>query len=245
MPINFISEERAFSSVKGVGVQYIPGHKEEFVDLILTTYLPSDGEILELGGGGLRFALPVAETRSITVVDLDKESLNIIEISRKVEKNNKKATDLDAAMRRIKPVVSDALTYLSGSNECYSLIASFRLLHFFSTEELESFFELSRRKLKENGLLVFSGFGFYELPIKDRFNLLYINSVPVLESQYLRNIEDSEKGLLLRKEQNLGKRIHCFDLKLVSYFAQKYGFDIVLAGFPSTKIVEGYILRAV
>jgi hypothetical protein len=244
MSLNFISEERIFSNIIGTGVQYIPGHIDKFVDLIAEMYIPEDGEVLEVGGGGLRFALPVAERRPITVVDLDKASLNIEEILRKVSQNNKASISTDLARSRITTVISGAHEYLSASRKSYVLIATFRFLHFFPTKELDSLFSLIRRRLERRGLFAFSGISFYELPFKIIFNLLYLNSIPVSGDRYLRNILDTEEGMKIRREQNLGKLIHFFDIDLVRQLAEKHHFEIVLAGFPSTKIVEGYVLRA-
>ena len=77
----FIAKHRRFSQQPGCGVQYIPGHIEPFVDLVLKEFLPPEGDLLDLGGGGLRFALPVAlGGRAITVVDLDGGGLDVGEI---------------------------------------------------------------------------------------------------------------------------------------------------------------------
>jgi len=127
----------------------------------------------------------------------------------------------------------------------YALVASFRFLHFLTTEKLDDMFSLIRGRLEKHGLFAFSGFCPYELPLKRGYNLLYINSVSVTGDQYARNISDTEAGTRIRKEQNLGRLIHFFDLDLVKKLADRHNFEIMLAGFPSTKIVEGYVLRAV
>lgn len=90
MDSSYISSERRISCVKGTGVQYIPGHEETFVDYILESFLPNMGEILDLAGGGLRFAIPVAlKGRRIIVVDKDEGSLNIEGIVARVLANSR------------------------------------------------------------------------------------------------------------------------------------------------------------
>jgi len=53
----FISEHCRRSPKSGHGAQYLPGHVEPFVDLIIDEYLPETGELLDLGGAGMDSSL--------------------------------------------------------------------------------------------------------------------------------------------------------------------------------------------
>ena len=141
----FISKERKIAGIKGLGIQYIPGHVEPFIDLIIKDHMPDKGGIiLDLGGGGLRFAIPVALTnRKITVVDLDPSGLDIDIIYSKVLANDKEQIpDAEILKKNISVEIISVFDYLKSSKQTYSLITSFRLIHFLSEIEVEFFFTL-------------------------------------------------------------------------------------------------------
>ena len=239
-----ISDERVFTSVAGAGVQYLPGHVEDFIDLVLNKYISTSGDILELGGGGLRFAFPAASRARVTVVDLDAAGLDVDAITKKVHENGKVQIDLPLVKKNIFPIISDALTFLEKDKAKYSLIATYRMVHFFSPKMIDDLFSLAKARMHSGALFAISGISFYELPFKERFNQLYINSSPIKNNEYYRGFFDNEFANSIRNDQNLGDRMHFFDSSLITNLAKKHGFDVVLSGYPSTGIVEGYILKA-
>lgn len=241
----FISKERKKSSVPGTGIQYIPGHIEKFVDLIIDTYLPSEGKIVDLGGGGLRFAIPVVlNHRMISVVDLDKEGLEIATIKQRIEKNNNIMLNNKIFEEYILLFNQDVFHFLNEIQETFQLVTAFRLLHFFSPEKIYQFFELVTKKIEKDGLLIFSGITFHNLPFCNECNEIFINSVPVESSNiYYRHFTKNSYSKKVKDEQNLPDRIHLFDNKLVTKLAKKFNYEILLSGFPSTRIVAGYILK--
>jgi len=85
----FISNERKTSKVKGTGIQYIPGYIDPFVDFVIEKWLPVEkNSILDLGGGGFRFAISAAIlNKNIIVVDLDPSGLDLELIYRRVNEN--------------------------------------------------------------------------------------------------------------------------------------------------------------
>jgi SAM-dependent methyltransferase len=246
MKLNLISDERAFTSVQGTGVQYLPGHIEDFVDLIIKKYIPQGGNILELGGGGLRFAIPACEKAIVKVVDLDPAGLEICNVMEKVKSNGKWTYDENSTISHLSTEVSDALVFLRTTNEKYDLIVAFRLLHFLTPEQIDEFFLHTKRCLKPSGIFVFSGFSFYELPLQRRHNTLFENSAPAENAKniYFRKFQMGEEITKLRAQQNIGYFAHFFDNNHVAFLARKHNFRVLLSGFPSTGIVEGYILSA-
>lgn len=246
MKLHLISDERAFTSVQGTGVQYLPGHVEDFVDLIIKKYTPEASNILELGGGGFRFAIPASEKSLVKVVDLDPLGLEISSIIEKVKGNGKWVYDEISIKNHLSTQVGDALSFLSTTNEKFDLIVSFRLLHFFHPKQIDEFFFHTKRCLKQNGTFVFSGFSLYELPLQRSHNKLFKNSMPVEDDKniYYRKFISGDEITKLRLEQNIGDIAHFFDNSYVNFLAQRHNFRVLLSGFPSTGIVEGYILAA-
>ena len=241
----FIAKHRRFSRHPGCGVQYIPGHIEPFVDLVIREYLPDEGSILDLGGGGLRFAIPVALTgRSITVVDLDGSAIEVDDIVDRV--NNLEGTDYDTQQlsELITGHESAALDFLRETTKRYEFISIFRVAHFFSAEDFIELFRLAHQALRPGGLFVVSGMTPYNLPGETDFNEIYRYSEALKSSNPLvRKFTDRPKTMALRKEQNLPEYIHLVDSSFISTQADEQGFEIVVDGYQSTRIVAGYILR--
>ncbi len=242
----FISLERRKSSVAGTGIQYIPGHVEKFVDLVADVYVRAGAKVLELGGGGLRFAVPVAlKGMDITVVDLDRESLDTGMVVERVNSNGTLRLDAAVLSRRIKAVERGALEFLGDCGPDYDLIAAFRLVHFFSPPEVERFFELAAGALRRNGVLAFSSMTLHDLPLRSEFNEIHRNSAPVdPRDECFREFRRDAAAGKVREEQNLKERVHCLDARRVRRLADRFWFEVLLSGFPATRIVEGHVLKA-
>jgi SAM-dependent methyltransferase len=241
----FISPERRRATVEGCGIQYIPHHTERFVDLIVETYLPPRGNILDLGGGGLRFAVPVAQLgRDITVVDFDKESLDVDVVTERMNANGGLFIEKAALQSRIQCVEQDVFEFLNSTRESYDLVTAFRLLHFFSPATVRRFLQCACRVLRKDGLLVISAMTFRNLPFRGDDNEVCRHTQPLDNSDiYYRAFAKDGEAEQVKSQQNLSERVHLFDSRFVERLAEQFHLEVVLSGFPSTRIVEGYVLK--
>lgn len=241
----FVSPERKVSSVEGTGIQYIPGHVDPFIDVVLNHYLPADARVLDLGGGGLRLGLPsAASKRHTTVVDLDADALQVDAIMQRVQENGKMKFDPDLIRRYLVTVHRDVLEYLNDLHEKFDVVTAFRLLHFYKPSEVSEFFDLVHRHTRPDALFAFSATTFMQLPHKRDKNAIFLNSEATQpDFPYYRRFIDNEESRSIRQNQNLGPVLHCFDIPLVQSLAKEHGFEVIMSGFPSTAIVEGYVLR--
>lgn len=239
----FISNERKKSMIRGTGIQYIPGHIEPFVDLILNNYLPEEKDhILDLGGGGLRFAIPVAALkRKITVVDLDSTGTEYdLIIQRIKEIGHVETPDVKLIRSFIHIENCNCFDYLERTTLRFSLITAFRLIHFFNEEEVVRFFKLVSRRLVTNGILAVSAFSANNTD-DNSINDIYLNSEPVKNSHLYRKFLDNSIALEIRKSQNLGKYFHVFTGEYLKDMGEKVKLKIVKSELISTRIVKGYV----
>ena len=241
----FISKHRRFSQQLGSGVQYLPGHEEPFVDLVINGYLPKNGELLDLGGGGLRFAIPVALLgRSVIVVDLDPSGLDVRMVVNRMNTNDQTNFDWETLEPLIGAKVANVLDYLREDELKYSLICAFRVAHFLRPTEISELFKRSYDALENRGRFVLSAMTPYNLPGDIEFNEVFDNSRPVSENAPLyREFLDRPAAAGVRKQQNLSRRVHLLDSSAVADFADEAGFAVVVDGFKATRIVSGFILE--
>jgi hypothetical protein len=241
----YISPERKVSAIPGTGVQYIPWHDEQFVDFVVENYLPQTGRILDLGGGGLRFAIPVAlKGKSILVVDLDEAGLNIEDIVRRSNEFGKIHINFADVINYITTKVDNILSFLERDDRTYQLITAFRLVHFFSPLVLDIFFSLISLRLDQQGTFAFSGVTPYNVKEKDTLNEIFANSTACDPSNILyRKFNDSPEATAIKTKQNLPQCIHLINDEFIHSLADKYKLTVVAADIPSTKIVAGYLLK--
>lgn len=243
----FISKHRRLTSTSGHGVQYLPGHVEPFVDLIIDEYLPDEGQILDLGGGGLRFALPVAASgRSITVVDLDPTGVDLEMVIERVNANEGSTLVAERLASWIDPQVGDGLDFLTTTTQGFALITAFRLIHLFSPRHIEAFFRLAHQALDPDGYLAVSGMTAFNLPLSDEpvCNEIYESSEPVNTGQPLyRRFSQDPSALEVRRAHNLAAETHLLDSEFVAGQARDSGFEVVVDAYKSTRIVAGFVLR--
>jgi hypothetical protein len=238
----FIAKERKVTTVDGTGIQYIPGHIEPLVDMVIENNLPVSGQILDLGGGGLRFAIPVAEkNKKITVVDLDSSGLDInIIYNKMIENNIEDLPDLELITQNIIIKVDNVFNFLKNTNTIFSLITSFRLIHFFSEKDVVELFKLISKKISDHSKLIISAITpFNEDNIT--YNDIYLNSKPVSKNIYYRKFMTNELANKIQTEQNLGDYIHLFTADYIESYANKFNFKLIESNLPSTKIVRGFI----
>lgn len=241
----FVSKERKISSKKGTGTQYLPGHDEPFVDFIIEKYLPDSGNILDLGGGGLRFAIPVAlRGKEVTVVDMDPDALDIATIVGRVNSIGKLHIDLNTIRSLIKVENQNIFHYLKETNNQYSFISGFRVIHFNSSQMIAKLFSLVHSKLDKNGLFVVSANTIYNLPNTDEFNEIFLNSTELdSENSLYRKFNNTVEAESLREKQNLPQCVHFVDNQFVCSLAQAHGFEVIESDLQSTRVVRGYVLR--
>jgi SAM-dependent methyltransferase len=233
------------SSTPGLGVQYVPGHVEPFVDLVVGEYLPPTGNLLDVGGGGLLFAIPCAlRGRKVTVVDLDEAALDVGMVIDRVNRNDDSSIDVQATGHLIETCVSDVLEYLRGESREFALVSAFRVAHFLGPEGLSELFRLTSRVLVPGGLFVLSGMTPYDLVEGAVYNEVYLNTTAVsLEQPLYRVFACTDSARRIRQEQNLGGTVHLFDSALVAAHSREVGFEVIVDSYPATRIVAGYIMR--
>ena len=241
----YISKHRRFSQACGGGVQYIPGHVEPFVDRVVSDFLPLSGKVVELGGAGLRFAIPVAaQGRAITVVDLDHTGLDIEQVVRRANAVGDESLDAQDLVSRIHTTSGDALEFLRSASADYTLIAAFRLAHFFSPEEMQEFFSLVYSRLIAHGSLAVSAMTPFNLPGGEKYNEIFCATEPCdPETPLYRVFQDTPESISIRESQNLGNRVNLVDSALIHQLAATVGFEVVVDSFKSTRIVAGFVLR--
>ena len=243
----FISKHRRLTPRPGHGVQYLPGHVEPFVDLVIERYLPDEGEILDLGGGGLRFALPVAATgRSITIVDLDPTVVDLAMVVDRVNANEGSSLVAEELASLIERQVGDGLDFLATTARSFALITAFRVIHLFSPRQIEGFFRLAHEALEPDVYLAVSGMTAFNLPLADEpvFNEIYESSEPVNNDQLLyRRFSQNPSAFEVRKAHNLAAKTHLLDSEFVAGQAHDSGLVVVVDAYKSTRIVAGFVLR--
>jgi spermidine synthase len=220
---------------------------EPFVDLIIEEYLPDEGEILDLGGGGLRFALPVAAAgRSITVVDLDPTVADLAMVVDRVNANEGSSLVAEQLASLIERQVGDGLDFLTATTRSFALITAFRVIHLFSPRQIEEFFRLTYEALEPDGNLVVSGMTAFNLPVTEEqvFNEVFESSEPINEAQRLyRRFSKDQRASEVRKAHNLAVETHLLDSEFVAEQAHNFGFDVVVDAYQSTRIVAGFVLQ--
>lgn len=228
----------------GHGVQYLPGHVEPFVDLVINDFVPDEGEILDLGGGGLRFGLPVARLgRRVTVVDVDPTGLDVEMVVQRVNENE--GTELDPG--EITPLLDliecDALDFLRTNRREFALITAFRVAHFMDPDQVAELFRSTYRASSFGGRFAFSAMTPYNLPDAAELNEVYRWTRPVAENYpYFRVFLDDPEADQVRQSQNLGRHVHVVDSEWVAARARETGYDVLIDGVTATRIVAGFVM---
>jgi 2-polyprenyl-3-methyl-5-hydroxy-6-metoxy-1,4-benzoquinol methylase len=239
----FISNERKISNILGTGIQYIPGHIEPFVDLVINNYLPGEkSHILDLGGGGLRFAFPAALlNRKVTVVDLDPSGIDLEVISRKINEVGRFGFyDKNILKENIHVEICNCFDYLEKSRNSFLLITAFRLIHFFTEEEVIHFFQLVSQKLKKKGRLIVSAFSMFNSD-DNSLNEIYLNSEPVRNNNLYRKFFKNESALAIKNGQNLGDYFHVFTYDYLKEIGERVNLKLEMGNLASTRVVRGYV----
>ncbi len=241
----YITEERRCSAIEGVGIQYIPGHDEKFIDYIVERYLPEAGNIVDLGGGGFRFAIPVSLTgRNVTIVDIDSDGLDLPSIVERINQNGKMFIDLKRIQNLIKINVQDIFQFLKMTPENYDLISAFRVLHFLSPIQMDEIFSLMTQKLNPEGVLAISSITLFDRSKSNDYNEFFMNSSVVDQGNFLyRKFYDNTEASRIRQKQNLPQYLHFIDNQFIGSMSSKYGLEVVESDVPSTRVVNGYVLK--
>ncbi len=238
----FVAPERKTSTVKGTGVQYIPGHVDPFVDHVLSAYLNVSDRMLDLGGGGLRFAIPAAIAgKSLTVIDLDSSAMNVDLIVDRVNKVGKLNLDSQAIKPLITTIECDVISYLKKA-AIYDLITSFRFVHFLDLNQLTQFFKYTSRCLELGGRLAISGLALSK--DSESKNAIYELTEPVYEDDLMyRKWNEGDQARRVQKEQNLGPFVHFLNEDYVNRLAGNFGYQLIECDIYSTNVVRGYVLE--
>ncbi len=236
----FITKERALSDHKGGGVQYLPGHVEPFIDHVLEDFL-SKGRFksaLDLGGGGLRFALPASKYLSrITVVDMDPDSMDVNRIIARMKEVGNDAEGFHKEV--IEPVAGSILDYVEKDELDFDMVLLSRVIHFLPPDDLE-------RLVKSLGKLPADSHVFVSAIVKTdkqtgRPNEFYRNTAPKVGDNF-RRFADSDEAIDLRKSQNLPNCLHIFTK---DYLQRLFGTQFSLVAEPiwATRTVQGFAFR--
>lgn len=242
----FISKERMIPPLKGVGVQYIPWHEEKFIDYVIERYLPAKGNILDLAGGGFRFAIPAAlKKRYVTVVDIDKGSLDLPTIIKRINENGKLSVDLKKIRNFIKVENIDVFSFLTLERRRFNFISAFRFIHFLHPQQIELLFSLVSKRLTKNGFFAVSAMTMSDSK-NNKTNEFFLNTLPVMQNNiFYREFRNSPIARKIRREQNLPQNVHIVDSQFIHCLAQKYGFEVIEDGLESTRVVRGYVLKRI
>lgn len=237
----YIGKERRRSNHSGGGIQYIPGHEEPFIDHIISNWIVKNhfSNVLDLGGGGFRFALPASEyLEKITVVDIDKESLNLQGIIKKLKDIGNFSDKF--VLSKIDIINSDIFQYLAETSIKFDLVVISRLLHLFSPAQINIFINLLEKVTIDQGLVCVSALCLTD-KLTGQFNEFFLNSREN-PSRYFRKMNSDSKTSEMLKDQNLPEQIHLFDQE---YIQQIFGEKFKLIDGPiwATRTVQGFIFR--
>jgi len=240
----FISPERRFAAKPGNGVQYIPGHIDEFVDYINENLVPISNSILDIGGGGLRFAVPVAlKHKHITVIDEDPTSLDISFISKQINQVGKLKVNSHDLSKYITPKLGNLFDIIPFDDTEYSLITSFRVIHFMDPVSIVNFFEIVTKRLASKGIIAISAMTPF-ISNTLNYNELFLNSYNLSKDNELyREFKDTDEAIGIKQNQNLPDTFHMIDENFIRNIADRYNLTTLAANVPSTRIVSGYIMQ--
>ena len=242
----FISEHRRLSQCPGGGIQYIPGHVEPFVDLVVSRYLPEEGAVVDLAGGGLRFAVPVALAgRRVTVIDLDPSSLDVRKIARRInEIQPELSVDIGQLEAVVEVEVAEVLSYLRSTSKRFALVCAFRFAHFLDPDQFVELLQLAYSVLGTGGILALSAMTPYNLPETASRNEVYLHSVPVNPGfRLFRRFRKDQTSRGVREQQNLAEKVHLVHSEFIHQVSKETGFEILEDSVKSTRIVAGFVLR--
>lgn len=240
----FISPQRRLSVVRGGGVQYIPGHIEPFVDGVIDLLRTSGdvAEILEIGGGGLRFATAASCLDAVTtlsVVEPDYASLDV----------DRALADAEAVKERLR---AKSLFYVMGEDRFFARLAadvrfdavvSFRVFHFLDEANWERVLACVAAHLRPGGLFIFSGLSPVDQDSGETAPL-YKGSRPVGDDPDYRELDAAAPEVArAMAEQNLPGRMRFFPAEATVARLAAAGFSLVRGPVRSTRMVHGFVFR--
>ena len=243
----FISPQRRISEVCGGGVQYIPGHVEPFVDGVIELLRVSGdrAEILEIGGGGLRFATAATAIKVVTtlsVVEPDYASLG-------PDQALAGLPDAEAAKERLRAkclfyIMSEERFFARLAREVlYDVVASFRVFHFLDEAGWERVISQVATHLRPGGLFIFSGLSPVDQDSGEEAPL-YRGSLPVGDDPDYRELDTaSEPVAQAMALQNLPGRMRFFPADSTIARLNAVGFSLVYGPMRSTRMVHGFVFR--
>lgn len=239
----FIAPHRKKCSMSGYGIQYIPGHSDSFTDFVIDKYVGSTSKILDLGGGGFRFAIPAGQyAESVDVVDNDALSLNVDLIINHANQNNSESINAEA-INNIHCYHADIFEFLTKSESKYDLITSFRVIHFLSETEIELLFSLVNRHLADDGYFILSFITPYiNADYSGQYNEIFLETDQIGSSPIERKFKKSAAAGQIMQDQNLSTTITVIDNYYLAQLCRRFNFRCHEGPIQSTRIVEGFVL---
>lgn len=242
-------KQRKRSNMKGTGIQYLPGHTDEFVDFCANIIRESKNDkmrILEIGGGGLRFVASILECdkiKRIYIVDPDYYALD----HRKIFDLAKLDSNYSRLFKRKCSLFICNITeflQLISTRMRFDYIISFRVFHFFSLRNFESIATKISNLLRNDGELFISGLSWRDNNLENEENILYANSVPIGGNKNYRKLDVTLPDVVEeKKRQNLRNRMLFFDCDFLDSIFKKNNLRRVGNEYVSSRVVNGYIYR--
>jgi len=244
---DLISKQRKVSNIKGTGLQYLPGHKDKYIDLctrIITRDKKSKLKILDIGGGGLRFVssiLTLNNVKKIYIVEPDYYALDYKKIFDIAKMNTREFRLFEKKCVLMVCDINDFLQSID-KNIVFDYICAFRVFHFFSAAQFNKIIRRLVPALKVNGKFFISNISFYDNKAKGKYNILFKNSTPIEGNRNYRKFNTKKFNLLYEIDrQNLPMKMLFFDLSYLDRNLNKYGLFRQGLEHISTRLVNGYV----
>lgn len=248
MSLDLISPNKRLTEVPGRGVQFLPGYPEPYKQEV-AAFLRATADakvVVELGAGGLSFLfeiLDIATIEQIICADPDFGSLNYQEIIRHYDlgpecarKIRDRCVLMSADAERFFEVLSPSVGI--------DFFVAFRLVHFFSPDEFQSFLHTVHSRLTPGGHMVLSAVGVIDHDHPGKKSELYEHSFPIADDPHYRRLDDLRpEARALMQEQNLQPELLFFEEDSLRTLTGQAGFKVVRGPKRATRIVDGYIFQ--
>ena len=239
--------QRKIANGGGFGIQYLPGHVEPYMDHCLSLLAAAGAaNILELGGGGLRFALPAMELAALgrlTVVDPDAVALSVARVAAEVAVP---AAWLDRAATVLEPWIGSAQDFFWDlpAGQSFDAVAAFRVFHFMTEAEFAATAAQVARCLVPGGLFLLSGLGRADHDCADGADNDFFRASQPQPTPWYRRIDDRDPAVARQlAAQNLGDHMLFMTPDWMDPLLSGLGFSRVEPPMAATRIVSGHVFR--
>jgi hypothetical protein len=248
---NFIltDKQRKKSNVKGTGIQYLPGHKDQFVDFCANSIKKSKKnnlKILEIGGGGLRFVASILRFNNVEKIYIVEPDYFALDYKKIFEMTKLDSDCFKLFKRKCTSFICefDEFVEFISNKIKFDYIVSLRVFHFFSLKNFVSISKKTSELLQNNGELFISGVSWRDNNTEHGKNLLYANSVPLGGNNNYRKIDFTHPDIAEeKKRQNLRNKMLFFDRDFLDSIFNTNDLHRVGKSYVSSRIVNGYVYK--